>query len=596
MRFDCARASVCAQYCSSIQSSPDGWRLCLQQLHNVSVSGGSDHVKFWCLQVLRAVSDARYDSMSEEDRSVLRRSLMLYVRDVIPAVVQGSFIKTKLCTVFVNIVKHDYPTRWPTFFTDFLSLLDKGPEVIDVFVRLLNVLDEEVVDDEAQREPDHDTNTAIKDSMRGGDLSSIVDAIYSICTLYQHTHPALVASALSAFCDYIAWIEITLVANQKWLTMLYGFMNPTNDPANAAAAAAAAANGAAALGANLPASPARPPSSAAEFASARVTLQIAACDCLIDIIEKRMPAEKKVQLIKQVQVLEFLSGVILPSQGNALLPHQSAVPAIVQKAAEQYSERPEADALPDKLTRVFASLIQSIGSELIECCERLLQADKRPAPGAPPADAVMSLLVELTPMMETSLMLGYPFFSHPLFLVSEEVFALYLDYIHMINRFNPNTGEQRAWPWTAASAEHMRRIFAGLVKSLAFPAWYNHAQPDDEDRDFFVFRSRKLIVLFNNLALGNPPLLLELMAARVTETLQMSHSLPWPTVEVTLKLFYQSEPTSVIAGTAHVCCWCALSSLFVVFCLRCCLCAPAWLDLAKFSRPTRAQPRSPSAA
>lgn len=134
---DCVCVSL-LQYCASIQSSPDGWRLCLQQLHNVSVSGGSDHVKFWCLQVLHAVSDTRYGAMGEEDRSVLRRSLMLYVRDVIPAVPQSSFIKTKLCTVFVNIVKHDYPTLWPTFFTDFLSLLDKGPEVIDVFVRLLN--------------------------------------------------------------------------------------------------------------------------------------------------------------------------------------------------------------------------------------------------------------------------------------------------------------------------------------------------------------------------------------------------------------------------------------------------------------------------
>lgn len=134
-------------YCDAIRSSADGWRLCLSRLHALGASPqGSEHVKFFCLSTLHAVSEARYPTMNDEEKSVLRRSLMLFVRDVVPAVPQSPFIKNKLCAIFVHIVKHDYPQHWPSFFTDFLSLLDKGPEVIDVFVRLLKILDEEVRD------------------------------------------------------------------------------------------------------------------------------------------------------------------------------------------------------------------------------------------------------------------------------------------------------------------------------------------------------------------------------------------------------------------------------------------------------------------
>jgi len=155
---------------------------------------------------------------------------MLYVRDVIPVVPpQAGYLQNKLCAIFVHIVMHDYPSAWPSFFADFLGMLDKGPEVIDVFVRLLKILDEDVVDatqsggvlgeerggggsSSSSARGNHLRCTAIKDSMRERDLQAIVDAIYSICQLYHNTRPALVASALEAFSEYIEWSASLLVA------------------------------------------------------------------------------------------------------------------------------------------------------------------------------------------------------------------------------------------------------------------------------------------------------------------------------------------------------------------------------------------------
>jgi len=208
-------------YCEQVKASPDGWRLCLQQLHSVTLARGSDQVKFWCLNVLNEVAEKRYAAFSDEERTVMRRSLMLYVRDVIPPVAPlAGFLQNKLCGIFVHIVKHDYLQAWPSFFSDFLSMLDKGPDVIDVFVRLLRTVDEEVVqsagggssgmqadskDNRSSKNPEHERCTAIKDRMRERDVPAIVDAIISICNLYHQSRPALVAAALDAFSDYVSW-------------------------------------------------------------------------------------------------------------------------------------------------------------------------------------------------------------------------------------------------------------------------------------------------------------------------------------------------------------------------------------------------------
>lgn len=105
------------QYCDTIRDSPDGWRLCLAKLHEIALAKGSDQVKFWCLLSIETITEKRYATMNEEEKNVLRRSLMLFVRDVIPAVQQPTFIKNKLCAIIVTIVKHDYPKVWPSFFS-----------------------------------------------------------------------------------------------------------------------------------------------------------------------------------------------------------------------------------------------------------------------------------------------------------------------------------------------------------------------------------------------------------------------------------------------------------------------------------------------
>ena len=57
-----------------------------------------------------------------------------------------AFIKNKLAQVTALLVRHEYPSRWPTFFHDLVALLASGgPAAPDVFCRVLDAVDDEII-------------------------------------------------------------------------------------------------------------------------------------------------------------------------------------------------------------------------------------------------------------------------------------------------------------------------------------------------------------------------------------------------------------------------------------------------------------------
>ena len=64
----------------------------------------------------------------------------------------------------------------------------------------------------------------IKDGMREQCLPAIVDAWHSILLLHDSAH-ALVASCLHTIHLYISWIDISLVANRRFLELFLQFLH-----------------------------------------------------------------------------------------------------------------------------------------------------------------------------------------------------------------------------------------------------------------------------------------------------------------------------------------------------------------------------------
>lgn len=56
------------------------------------------------------------------------------------------FIRNKAAQVFALTFVTDYPTQWPKFFFDVLTLVGLNPNGVDIYLRTLMAIDAEVVD------------------------------------------------------------------------------------------------------------------------------------------------------------------------------------------------------------------------------------------------------------------------------------------------------------------------------------------------------------------------------------------------------------------------------------------------------------------
>lgn len=87
----------------------------------------------------------RYNTLNEEEKRMLRQGLMTWVKDVYVNINVESYIRNKFAQVVVTMVKLEYPHQWPTVFRELLSLLNLGEKVVDLFLRILSSIDEEIV-------------------------------------------------------------------------------------------------------------------------------------------------------------------------------------------------------------------------------------------------------------------------------------------------------------------------------------------------------------------------------------------------------------------------------------------------------------------
>lgn len=60
-------------------------------------------------------------------------------------------IKNKFAQVIVLTFKSEYPDHWPTFFQELFSLLQLGPVLIDMFLRIMDSIDRLIVNSEVIR-------------------------------------------------------------------------------------------------------------------------------------------------------------------------------------------------------------------------------------------------------------------------------------------------------------------------------------------------------------------------------------------------------------------------------------------------------------
>ncbi|CAK7356517.1 unnamed protein product [Dovyalis caffra] len=226
--IDSALKSQAVSFCQQIKETPTLCRLCIEKLCFCRLV----QVQFWCLQTLHEVIRVKYALLGLEEKDFIRKSVFSMCcfeaiddqNNNAVRILEGgpAFIKNKLAQVFVTLVYFEYPLIWSSVFVDFLPHLRKGAVVIDMFCRILNALDDELISLDYPRTPEEmGVAGRVKDAMRQQCIAQIVKVWYDIVSMYRNSDPDLCSSVLDSMRRYISWIDIGLIVNDLFIPLLF---------------------------------------------------------------------------------------------------------------------------------------------------------------------------------------------------------------------------------------------------------------------------------------------------------------------------------------------------------------------------------------
>jgi exportin-T len=253
-------------FLDGVKTSPTGWVACAQRflVGNFEFEG----TKFQCLVVIEDAIRSKYPDMDPGHKRTIKQLFVTWLSGLSPAQPEPAYILNKMAQLLSLVFVNEFLTEWPSFFTDLISLVPTGGVVVlDVIFRVLTAIHELVVDREMQLLHSADElarNGHIKDAMRSHAVAAIADAWYYCLCTFAVDSPDTCVSCLKTMGQYISWIDINLVVNDRFIPLLF------------------------------------------EFAQSSIPLRADSCLCLRSIVMKGTDPNTKTKLIAQLNLISVV--------------------------------------------------------------------------------------------------------------------------------------------------------------------------------------------------------------------------------------------------------------------------------------------------
>ncbi|GLT29273.1 hypothetical protein SLA2020_041500 [Shorea laevis] len=211
------------QILRDMQNNPDMW---LQVVHILRHTK-SLNTKFFALQVLEGVIKYRWNALPVEQRDGMKN----YISEVIVQLSsnEASFRSerlyvNKLNIILVQILKHDWPSRWRSFIPDLVAAAKTSETICENCMAILKLLSEEVFDFSRGEM----TQQKIKELKQS--LNSEFQLIHELClyVLSASQRPELIRATLSTLHAFLSWIPLGYIFESPLLeTLLKIFPAPS---------------------------------------------------------------------------------------------------------------------------------------------------------------------------------------------------------------------------------------------------------------------------------------------------------------------------------------------------------------------------------
>ncbi|XP_051137999.1 protein EXPORTIN 1A isoform X4 [Andrographis paniculata] len=201
-----------------LQNNPDMW---LQVVHILSNTQNLN-TKFFALQVLDGVIKYRWNALPVEQRDGMKN----YISEVIVKLSSDDIsfraerlYVNKLNIILVQILKHEWPSRWRSFIPDLVAAAKTSETICENCMTILKLLSEEVFDFSRGEM----TQQKIKELKQS--LNSEFQLIHELClyVLSASQRAELIRATMATLHAFLSWIPLGYIFESPLLETLLNF-------------------------------------------------------------------------------------------------------------------------------------------------------------------------------------------------------------------------------------------------------------------------------------------------------------------------------------------------------------------------------------
>lgn len=203
---DAMQQKVAQAVLTQLKENPDSW----MKVDAILQYSKNQETKYFALQILENLIKTRWNALP----AVQTEGIKTFIIDLIiktssdPATVEREkFYLTKLNMVLVQILKREWPKRWPTFIGDIVGASKTNESLCQNNMNILKLLSEEVFDFSSGQLTQAKTKY-LKDTM-----CHEFSKIFQLCTFVMEnsTNESLVQSTLETLLPFLNWIPVAYV-------------------------------------------------------------------------------------------------------------------------------------------------------------------------------------------------------------------------------------------------------------------------------------------------------------------------------------------------------------------------------------------------
>lgn len=203
------------QVLTQFQENPDAWTRADVILTHSQVAQS----KYIALQVLEKVIQTRWKILPVEQSQGIKNyvvSLIIKVSSEDATMVAERTFLHKLNIVLVQILKQDWPQKWPTFISEIVASSRTSVSLCENNMHILKLLSEEIYDFGCEQLTQRKVKT-LKEQMSGE-----FNEIYTLCweILQKAQKPSLIMATLDTLLRFLNWIPTGYIFGTQIISLL----------------------------------------------------------------------------------------------------------------------------------------------------------------------------------------------------------------------------------------------------------------------------------------------------------------------------------------------------------------------------------------